>query len=209
MFEHLSDGQATSLISALEKRRFKRTEHIVEVGHRLNLLFIILSGKANVVMNVNGKEIVLATLTAGECVGEMSLLDSQPHSATVVAETQVDTLVLSRDGFNRCILNNSQMAGAVMVGLVARLRRANQKIAALALTSVSSRVLGFLYAAAERAADGILVVTKKLSNTSIGRQVGASREMVSKAMKDYKAQQLVFTTTDGLIGLVERRKVPR
>jgi CRP-like cAMP-binding protein len=209
MFENLSDAQATSLISALEKRRFKRTEHIVEVGHRLNLLFIILSGKANVVMNVNDKEIVLATLTSGECIGEMSLLDSQPHSATVVAETQVDTLVLSRDGFNRCILNNSQMAGAVMVGLVARLRRANQKIAALALTSVSSRVLGFLYAASDSVADGMLVISKKLSNTSIGRQVGASREMVSKSMKEYKEQQLVFTTPDGLISLVERRKAPR
>jgi CRP-like cAMP-binding protein len=160
-------------------------------------------------MNVNDKEIVLATLTSGECIGEMSLLDSQPHSATVVAETQVDTLVLSRDGFNRCILNNSQMAGAVMVGLVTRLRRANQKIAALALTSVSSRVLGFLYAASDSVADGMLVISKKLSNTSIGRQVGASREMVSKSMKEYKEQQLVFTTPDGLISLVERRKSPR
>jgi len=127
MFEHLSDAQALSLISALEKRRFKRSENIVEVGHRLNLLFIILSGKANVVVNANGKEIVLATLSAGECIGEMSLLDSQPHSATVVADTQVDTLVLSRDGFNSCILNNNHMAVAVMIGLVDRLRKANQK----------------------------------------------------------------------------------
>jgi CRP/FNR family cyclic AMP-dependent transcriptional regulator len=209
MFEHLSDTQAISLISALEKRRFKRGEHIVDVGHRLNLLFIILAGKANVVVNANGKEIVLASLSSGECIGEMSLLDSRPHSATVVADTQVDTLVLSRDGFNSCILNNNHMAVAVMIGLVDRLRRANQKIAALALTSVPSRVLGYLYAAAEKASDGMLVISKKLSNTAISRQVGASREMVSKALKEYRAQNLLFITPAGLIGLVERRKVPR
>jgi CRP-like cAMP-binding protein len=79
----------------------------------------------------------------------------------------------------------------------------------LALTSVPSRVLGYLYAAAEKASDGMLVISKKLSNTAISRQVGASREMVSKALKEYRAQNLLFTTSAGFLGLVERRKVPR
>jgi len=157
LFEHLSDVQADSLAAALEKKRFKRLETIVEVGHKSNMLFIILSGKANVVVHANGKEMVLATLGPGECIGEMSLLDNQPHSATVVAETQVDALTLSRDGFNSCILNNAHMAVAVMCGLVVRLRKANQKIASLALTSVSSRVLSYLYNSAERSRDGHLV----------------------------------------------------
>lgn len=208
LFEHLSDAQALSLITALEKRRFKRSETLVHAGQKSGLLFIILSGKCNVVVNANGKEIVLATLGAGECVGEMSLLDNQPHSATVIAETQVDTLVLSRDGFNQCLLNNNQMAVAVMGDLVVRLRKANQKIASLALSSVPSRVLGYLYASAE-SRQGDWLTVKKLSNTAISRQVGASREMVSKAIKEYRAQGLICTTPEGFLGLKERRKVPR
>jgi CRP-like cAMP-binding protein len=209
LFEHLSDEQAVSLITALEKRRFKRSEPIVALGQKTGLLFIILSGKCNVVVNANGKEIVLASLGSGECVGEMSLLDDQPHSATVVADTQVDALVLSREGFNQCLLHNNQMAVAVMGGLVVRLRGANQKIASLALTSVASRVLSYLYASAAMGVEGHFLVLKKLSNTAISRQVGASREMVSKAIKEFKAQQLVFNTAEGLLGLKERRKAPR
>jgi CRP-like cAMP-binding protein len=193
----------------LEKRRFKRSEPIVAAGQKTGFLFIILSGKCNVVVNANGKEIVLATLGAGQCVGEMSLLDNQPHSATVVADTQVDALVLSQDGFNRCLLHNNQMAVAVMGGLVTRLRGANQKIASLALTSVPTRVLSYLYASAVKGHEGNFLVLRKLSNTAISRQVGASREMVSKAIKEFKAQQLVFSTADGLLGLKERRQVPR
>lgn len=209
LFEHLSDAQATALMSALEKRRFKRMEIIVQVGFTSNALFIILSGKANVVMNSNGKEIVLATLGAGECVGEMSLLDSQPHSATVIAESQVDALVLSREGFNRCLADNMQMASAVMCGLVGRLRQANQKIAALALTSVASRVLNYLFLSAERSAEGDVLLIKKISNTAISRRVGASREMVSKAIKEFAYQELISTSPGGYLVIRERRKLPR
>jgi CRP-like cAMP-binding protein len=210
LFEHLSDVQAVSLMGALEKKRFKRSERLVEAGQKSNTLIVILSGTVNVVVyNDTGKELVLATLGVGDCIGEMSLLDNQPHSATATAATQVDVLVLTREGFNSCILHNAQMAVAVMRGLVARLRKANQKIASLAMLSVFGRVARYLLEMAEETDDGQLMVRKKISHAAIAREVGASREMVSKALKEFEFQSFIHKLDNGHLSITERRAVPR
>ncbi len=210
LFEHLSDTQAISLMGALEKRRFKRSERLVEAGQKTDMLFVILSGSANVlVSHASGKELVLATLGVGDCIGEMSLLDNEPHSATVAAATQVDALVLTREGFNSCILHNAQMAVAVMRGLVKRLRKANHKIASLALLSVFGRVARYLIDMAEETEAGQLLVRKKMSHAAIAREVGASREMVSKALKEFESQSFICKLDNGMLGITERRAKAR
>jgi CRP-like cAMP-binding protein len=146
-------------MGALEKKRYKRSERLVEAGQKTNMLFVILSGTAHVVVNhSSGKELVLAALGVGDCIGEMSLLDNQPHSASVVAASQLDVLVLTREGFNSCILHNTHMAVAVMRGLVQRLRKANHKITSLALLGVFGRVARYVLEQAEPSQDGGLLV---------------------------------------------------
>ncbi len=210
LFEHLSDTQTVSLIGALEKKRYKRTENLVVVGEKTNRLFVILSGTVNVIVgHAGGRQLVLAALGVGDCIGEMSLLDNEPHSATVVAASQVDVLVLTREAFSSCILHNAHMAVAVMRGLVKRLRKANSKIASLALLSVYGRVAHYLLDLAEEGGSGQLVVQKKLSHAAIAREVGASREMVSKALKEFEAQSFITKTDKGHLLITERRAIPR
>jgi CRP-like cAMP-binding protein len=210
LFEQLSDTQALSLMGALEKKRFKRSDRLVDAGQKSNMLFVILSGTANVVVNNStGKELVLASLGVGDCIGEMSLLDNQPHSATVVAASQLDVLVLTREGFNSCILHNVHMAVAVMRGLVTRLRKANQKIASLALVSVFGRVARYVMEMAEPSDGGNLIVKKKISHAAIAREVGASREMVSKALKEFELQGFIRKLDSGMLAITERRSKPR
>lgn len=210
LFGKLSDTQAISLIGSLEKQRYKRSDHIVDIGQKSNALYVILSGKARVVIiSDKGKEVVLASLGVGDCIGEMSLLDDQPHSATVVADTQMDVLILGRDAFTSCVMHNAPLAVAVMQGLVDRLRRANQKIASLAFVSVYGRVARALLDSAEVDASGQLIITKKISHAALSREVGASREMVSKALKEFEKQSFIHTLADGTMCINERRATAR
>ena len=124
-------------------------------------------------------------------------------------ETQIDALSLSREGFNSCILHNAQMAVSVMRGLVMRLRKANQKIASLALFSVFGRVARYLLDMAEDGEAGQLVVKKKVSHAAIAREVGASREMVSKALKEFETQGFIRKLDDGTLAITERRAKAR
>ena len=113
-------------------------------GKKSIALFIMRTGRARVVSTDNrGREVILATLKPGDHVGEMSLIDNEPHSATVQAEIQTDVLELARQDFARCLPENTSMAYAVMKGLVQRLRHADRKIESLALMDVYGRVALF------------------------------------------------------------------
>ena len=198
LFSVLTDVQATSVADAVIKRRFKRGEAIVEQGKKSNALFILLTGRARVVTADNrGREVILATMHPGDYIGEMSLIDNQPHSATVRAEVQTDVLMLGRVEFARCLPENTSMAYAVMRGLVQRLRQADRKIESLALMDVYGRVARALLEFASPNADGQLFIREKISRQDIAKMVGASREMVSRVMKDLEERGFVDAQPDG------------
>lgn len=151
-----------------------------------------------------GREVILATLHPGDHIGEMSLIDNEPHSATVRAEVQTDLLMLGRLEFARCLPENSSMAYAVMRGLVQRLRQADRKIESLALMDVYGRVARSLLEAAVESSEGEMVIRDRVSRQDIAKMVGASREMVSRVMKDLEERGFIKTQENGLILVKER-----
>lgn len=210
LFALLTPVQAESLSGAVAKQRFKRGAVVVEQGHTSNALYIILAGRARVLMtDKRGREVILATLQAGDYIGEMSLIDNEAHSATVAVETQTDMLVLGRGDFARCLAENTSMAQAVMRGLVKRLRSADQKISSLALAGVYERVANVLLEATVVGDDGERCLREKISRQDIAKMVGASREMVSRVMKDFDEQGFIETCDDGVVRVYERRMTPR
>ncbi|TAH10561.1 MAG: Crp/Fnr family transcriptional regulator [Curvibacter sp.] len=210
LFSMLSPGQVDSLAANVVKQRIKRGSNVVEQGKNSNSLFLILAGRAHVVMADNkAREVIVATLKAGDCIGEMSLIDNEAHSATVTADTQMDVLVLGRDDFMRCVNENVAIAASVMRGLVQRLRNADQKIVSLALMGVYGRVANVLLDAAVTDENGERWIREKISRLDLAKMVGASREMVSRVMKDFEEQGFVQTRKDGGLRVLERRSQPR
>ena len=212
LFTMLTPTQAESLASAVDKRRFRRGELIVEQGKKCDALYIILAGRARVVVtDSKAREVILATLHPGDHIGEMSLIDQEPHSANVEAEVQTDALVLGGDDFTRCLLENSSTVAAVMKGLVQRLRSADRKIESLALLGVYGRVANVLLDSGVPVPgpEDVRVIRDKISRQDIAKMVGASREMVSRVMKDFEEQGFIETRADGSVLVHERRKVPR
>ncbi|MDP1742708.1 MAG: Crp/Fnr family transcriptional regulator [Polaromonas sp.] len=205
LFSMLTASQAETVAAAVIKRRYKRGEAIVEQGKQSNALAIILTGRARVVTaDARGREVILATLHPGDYLGEMSLIDNEPHSATVRTEVQTDVLVVGRPEFARCLPENSSMAYAVMKGLVQRLRQADRKIESLALMDVYGRVARSLLESAVADREGQLVIRDKVSRQDLAKMVGASREMVSRVMKDLEERGFIETRTDGAMWVKDR-----
>lgn len=198
LFSTLTQSQAESVADAVVKRRFKRGEVIVEQGKKSNFLAIVLTGRARVVTtDTRGREVILATMNPGDYIGEMSLIDNQPHSASVRAEVQTDVLILGRMEFARCLPENTSMAYAVMKGLVQRLRNADRKIESLALMDVYGRVARALLEFAQEDKDGKLVIRERVSRQDVAKMIGASREMVSRVMKDLEDRGFIEVAEDG------------
>jgi CRP/FNR family transcriptional regulator, cyclic AMP receptor protein len=198
LFSTLTQAQAESVAAAVIKRRYKRGECIVEQDKQSHFLAIVLTGRARVVTaDARGREVILATMKPGDYVGEMSLIDNQPHSATVRAEVQTDVLILGRHEFARCLPENTSLAYAVMKGLVQRLREADRKIESLALMDVYGRVARALLEFAQPDKDGRLLIRGRVSRQDVAKMIGASREMVSRVMKDLEDRGFIEMTEDG------------
>ena len=204
LFSMLTNDQAQGIADSVVKKRFRRGEIIVEHGRKSNALFILLNGRARVLTaDSRGREVILAVLQPGDYVGEMSLIDDSPHSATVRAEVQTDMLVLGRADFARCLPENSSLSYAIMHGLVQRLRAADRQIESLALLDVYGRVARALLEMAED--DGEKkIIRNKVSRQDLAKVVGASREMVSRVMKDLEERGMIETLETGSVVLKQR-----
>ena len=205
LFSLLTVAQAEVISGAVIKRRFKRGEALVEQGQKSNALFILLTGRARVVTSDSrGREVILATLAQGDYLGEMSIIDNEPHSATVRAEVATDVLMLGRAEFARCLTENASMSLVVMRGLVKRLRHADRKIESLALLDVYGRVAHALMDFAAADAKGQLLIKDKISRQDLAKMVGASREMVSRVMKDLEERGFIEALPNGATLLKDR-----
>lgn len=200
LFSLMPQAQAQRIASVVQKKRLRRGEVVVTQGQKSQALFIILSGRVRVVATDDkGREVILATLGPGDHVGEMSLIDGKPHSATCRTDVQTDLLVLARSDFEACLPEPQSMAHAIMRALVQRLREADRKIESLALLDVYGRVARALLDLATAERDGVLIIRDRISRQDIAKMVGASREMVSRVMRDLERSGFLEPRADGAL----------
>ena len=184
LFAGLPEAQLSLLTRVVGRKSYPRSSTIIAAGDPTDALYIVISGRLKVMMSDDeGREVILAILGQGEFFGEMGLVDDEPRSATVIAIEPCELLTIARVDFKKCLAENFDIAMGVMRGLVKRLREADRKIGSLALMDVYGRVARLLMEMAE-SVDGQMVVTKKLPKQDIAKMIGASREMVSRVMKD-------------------------
>src|SRR5213596_1110097 len=96
LFECLSDAQIDSLVKEARLNYFGRGERVIQEGAEGDSMFVLLRGAARVWVSKNGSSIPFATLSAGDCFGEMSLLTGESRTATVQAESDCYVLEIGK-----------------------------------------------------------------------------------------------------------------
>lgn len=199
LFSGLDDGELEKLSKVSGRKRAERGAFVVRAGEGTDSLYVLLAGRAKVTnTDEEGREIILAWLGPGEFFGEMGLIDGSPRSANVVAAEPCELLFLSKEAFQRCLQDNFQVAQKLMKTLVLRLREADRKIESLALLDVYGRVARLLLDMSE-VTEGQRVVKKKMSKQDMAKMIGASREMVSKVMRDLELSGYIRYVDDVLV----------
>jgi CRP-like cAMP-binding protein len=160
-------------------------------------LYIVRSGRVKVVLiGEDGREVILGVLEQGSHFGELALIDDQPRSAHVIAMEDSQLLILRREDFRRRVDANPSVAWALLCELSRRLRKADDKIGGLVLLDVPGRIARLLLDLAEES--GGPMIDKILTHQTIAQMIGASRETVSRSMKDFQEGGLIR---------VERRRI--
>jgi CRP/FNR family cyclic AMP-dependent transcriptional regulator len=167
-------------------RSYPKNAVLINEGDGGDSLYIVLSGRVKVYSsNPAGREVVIAFHGPGEYLGEMSL-DGSPRSASVVTLEPTTCALVTRASFREFILAHPEFALHLIERLIQRVRVTTESVKSLALSDVYGRLVKLLLAlAVER--DGKLIVPEKLTQQDIAERVGASRDMISRLLKDLVA----------------------
>jgi CRP/FNR family cyclic AMP-dependent transcriptional regulator len=166
------------------QRRYRSHSILIEEGDAGDSVYIVLSGRLRAfVSDARGREITLGLHGPGEYVGEMSL-DGGLRSASVQAVEPTVCAVVTRETMLRHIASDPEFSLALIVRLIRRARLATESARSMALLDVYSRLRRLLEERAETQADGTRVVAERLTHQAIASEIGCSREMVSRLLKD-------------------------
>lgn len=180
----LSSRQLNKMATYGVVRNYPKNTILVNEDAESASLHVIVSGMVKMYMSdERGKEFIMTVLGPGDCFGEIELLDVGPSMASAVTLEQSQICVVSKEGFQRSLAQHSGMAFELLVSLSRRVRGLTRDVKSLALEGVYGRVVRILLnLACEK--DGRLVVEQRLTQREIAEMVGASREMVSRILKD-------------------------
>lgn len=184
LFAGLDEKAVREIREHAVTRNFPKNTIIVSEGDETNSLYLIESGRVKFFLSdEDGQEVILNFQEAGDYFGELSLLDNAPRSVSVMTMEPTTLSVVSRDDFFRCLRDNPDIALELLQHMARRLRGLSDEVRALALSDVYGRVKRLLEKMAQERDDGE-VVSEKMTHQQISQMVGASREMVSRIMKD-------------------------
>ncbi|HEY3286012.1 MAG TPA: Crp/Fnr family transcriptional regulator [Gemmatimonadaceae bacterium] len=193
LFKSLDATERQRFAELVREKSYPKGSVILFEDDPGDALFVVRSGRVKVVLLAeDGREVILSLMGAGEYFGELSLIDGHPRSAHVIAMEESSILVLHRDDFRRRVETSPGVAWALLQELSRRLRRADEKIGTLVLLDVPGRIARMLLDAAEEG--GSDVIDKPLTHQTIAHVIGASRETVSRAMREF--QDLNWLTTE-------------
>ena len=114
---------------SMEKQQFFAGDRIFETGDQGDHLYIIVSGKVGISLESESSGTsCIATLAAGDCFGEMNLLDDLPRSATAEVIEDTTLLSLEKTRLRGLIQSYPDMSVGMLRSLSLRLREANQRL---------------------------------------------------------------------------------
>lgn len=192
IFQGVDQEAAEALAKELEMVEARKGEVIFNEGEPGDCLYIVLSGKVKVGRRASdGRQNLIAIMGPSDMLGELSLFDPGPRTATATAVTDCRLARLRKQALRPWLTNRPEIAEQLLRVLARRLRRTNDALADLIFTDVPGRVAKNLLQMAGRFGTrdgGVLRVTHDLTQEEIAQLVGASRETVNKALADFASR---------------------
>jgi CRP-like cAMP-binding protein len=184
-----ADGQVWRRLAAGGTRRhYSRGDALFSEGDLSDRALVVERGWVKVAStNARGDEAVLALRGPGQVIGELSILDGEPRSASALALEDVEVSVVPANDLKRALDADPALARELLHELAARLRDADRMRLEFAtldtLARVSRRILELSERFGRQSADGGVEVALPLSQEELANWCAASRESTAKALR--------------------------
>lgn len=131
LFRGIDAAKLRLLAFISDRARFTPGEHLCEQGEEGDSAYIILEGAADVVVATERGKRTVATVGAHDIVGEIAILCDVPRTATLVATTELEALIVSKENFLKLLKEFPEMALEVMRVLAQRLEKTTRDLAVM------------------------------------------------------------------------------
>ncbi len=195
IFADLGTGDLESLSSFVGYKQLPKGTFILTQHERGSTLYLLVSGRVKVSLtSPDGKELALNYLDSPSHFGEMSLVDSEPRSADVIACTDVELLTLDAKDLSRAVQLQPRLALSLIATLSRRLRQTIERLQELAFHDATHRVMRVLLNIATAAYEtrGVPVIAG-FTHYEIATVAGTSRETASRVISQLAKEQVLAT----------------
>jgi CRP/FNR family cyclic AMP-dependent transcriptional regulator len=187
---------STELFASAERVRLSAGEVLFRAGDSGDGCYRVEDGLLKVtIVSSSGGERVLAFIGRGAVVGELSIIDGLPRSASVVAVRDDAASFLSRAAFEAFAEKHPELYKPLVSLLAKRLRETDMLVAAGSFLSLRGRVASTLLELAEHFGDevgpGRIIIRQKIKQSDLAAMAGIARENVVRILKDWERHKLV------------------
>lgn len=204
--EWLADEDLDQLRSLGARRRLPTGTTVFSEGDESSEVALVVSGTVKVATtSIDGREVVLELVGAGELLGELSTIDGSSRSATATTLTPVALVAVPSDRFAEFLDERPGATRGLLAVVIGRLRQSNRRQLEYATSDALGRLCGRLTELAERhgaATDAGVRVELPFSQSELAQWCGLSREAVVKALRTLR-QLGWITTEDGTVTIVD------
>lgn len=186
-------------------RSYRKNVIVIDEGEMGDSVFVLLQGSVKVFsMDQQGREITYGDIQAGDYFGEMSL-DGGPRSASVMTLEPSVCAVVTRAAVRDHLAEEPEFALDLVAQVIRRARAATESARSMALLDVYGRVIHVLESQEGPGSPDSPVELTQITHQSIASRVGASREMVSRLLKDLERGGYIEL---GVKRITLRKKLP-
>src|SRR3954469_22071081 len=197
MLEALDDGARAELLARGIKRRYQAGATLFAEGDRSDRCFLLERGNVKIVqVTADGREVVLGVRGGGDLIGDWSVIDGLPRSASAVALEPVEAVQLDAMQFLGFLEVSPKATLWLLRSVLHRLRDSDRKRAEFASSDAAGRVARRLAELADQhgqPVDGGVRITLPLSQEELAGWTGASREAVAKALAQFRGRGWLST----------------
>jgi CRP/FNR family transcriptional regulator, cyclic AMP receptor protein len=195
LFQAMRPEELERILKLATERRYRRGQVIFQKDDPGSSMAAVLSGRVRIgAMSLEGKEITLNMIDAGEVFGEIALLDGKPRSADATAFEDTHLLIIERKNFLPLLEGDKDLALRLLSVLCERLRNTSDTLSDFVMFDLPARLgrtLIKLAADYGRPNGRGVRIGLKLSQNDLSRLVAATRESVNKQMRAWEDSGLV------------------
>lgn len=171
------------LASRAYVRRFAVGQIVFTEGEPSDHLYVVRSGRVRIfVASAHGDELTLTVLTVGDSIGELSIIDEQPRSASAAAIEATELLTIGADSMRAALTADPALLWTVAGELAATVRRLTGSAGDMVFLDLPRRLAKLIVAEATAGNDGALRVELGMSQSGIAARLGVTRQSLNRAL---------------------------